>query len=83
MYDADGDGKISKNEVLTFAKVLWRARGDNMDDFETVSHLMQLILDCFETADADRDGLLTLAEIQRASRDNPDLFASLFRVSFE
>jgi Ca2+-binding EF-hand superfamily protein len=73
LYDADGDGFLSRAELETGMKDTFRLLGHDVDSEKFQKIIEQRVSQLIDIADENGDGNLTLSEIQNAVKKNPKL----------
>ena len=75
IYDVNGDGFITKQEMFRIVDALYKTMGDNPEETEGIPNWDELTpeertLKVFHTFDSNRDGVLSLSEfIEGAMKD--------------
>eukprot|EP00695_Tsukubamonas_globosa_P003942 TRINITY_DN931_c0_g1_i2.p1 TRINITY_DN931_c0_g1~~TRINITY_DN931_c0_g1_i2.p1 ORF type:complete len:187 (+),score=53.68 TRINITY_DN931_c0_g1_i2:122-682(+) len=73
MYDQDGDGYVTKDEMLECLLNVFRARGLDTDSPEVKETIQMRVENLLKLADQNHDGRITLAEIQEATKKDPSI----------
>ncbi|KAL0477484.1 hypothetical protein AKO1_008209 [Acrasis kona] len=73
LYDADGDGHLSRTELEAGMKDTFRLLGHDVDSDKFQKIIEQRVNQLIDIADVNGDGNLTLEEIQVAVKKNPKL----------
>eukprot|EP00618_Florenciella_parvula_P014154 CAMPEP_0119466888 /NCGR_PEP_ID=MMETSP1344-20130328/1335_1 /TAXON_ID=236787 /ORGANISM="Florenciella parvula, Strain CCMP2471" /LENGTH=243 /DNA_ID=CAMNT_0007499227 /DNA_START=303 /DNA_END=1030 /DNA_ORIENTATION=+ len=61
LYDHDGDGYITQDEMKRY--LVWSMRATGVKDVQEAAH--QATINCFRTSDRNQDGLLSFDEFKR------------------
>ena len=73
LYDADGDGYLTEEELIQGMKDTFKLLGHNTDTEKFKKIIKQRVTQLVELADTNGDGQITLEEIQEAVKKNPKL----------
>jgi len=73
MYDADGDGEITVEEMQDCLEKCFHAKGLDPKSTQVQGIIRNRINNLLKLADADGDGKLTRAEIQKAAKSDPSI----------
>lgn len=73
LYDADGDGHLTKAELGQGMKDTFRLLGHDVENEKFGKIIDQRVAQLLEYADANGDGLITLEEIKAAVEKYPKL----------
>jgi Ca2+-binding EF-hand superfamily protein len=73
LYDADGDGYLTEEELIQGMKDTFKLLGHNTETEKFKKIIKTRVQQLVELADANGDGQITLAEIQEAVKKNPKL----------
>jgi len=73
LYDADGDGHLTKDELRSGMKDTFRLLGHDVDSEKFSKIIDQRVGQLLEYADANNDGQITLDEIKAAVEKYPKL----------
>lgn len=73
MYDEDGDGYVTADEMRSSLTNMFKAKGLDVKSTEIIETINKRIENLLKIADANGDGQLTREEILRACKQDPSL----------
>ena len=75
IYDVNGDGYITKQEMFRIVDALYRTMGDNPEDEQAWEELTpeERTLKVFHRFDTNKDGVLSLQEFIEGARNDKTL----------